>query len=108
MMTDTASTVQQIFSRMPANFDPEAAKGLNSVIQFNLTGEGAAQYHAVIKDGTCEVNSGTHASPTMTLTMVAQDYADMVEGRLASPDTVQQFPARLPPPPRPIQHGRPP
>src|SRR5262249_10659005 len=31
---------------------------------------------------------------------------DTVEGGLARPDTVEQLPARLPPPPFPVQHGR--
>ncbi len=81
-MADTAAAVKEIFNQMPANFNADAAKGMNSVIQFNLTGEGGGNWHIVIKDGTCEVKEGSHASPNMTMTMAAQDYVDMINGKL--------------------------
>jgi hypothetical protein len=37
---------------------------MNSVIQFNLTGEGGGNYYVEIKDGTAKVTEGSHASPT--------------------------------------------
>ncbi|MEA2625751.1 MAG: hypothetical protein QOD06_1796 [Candidatus Binatota bacterium] len=75
-------TVQDIFKEMPNRFNKDAAKGMNSVIQFNLSGDDGGQYHAIIKDGTIEVNEGTHASPNMTLTMTGKDYVDMSTGKL--------------------------
>jgi putative sterol carrier protein len=75
-------TVKQIFDEMPKNFNGDAAKGMNAVIQFNLTGDDGGQYHTVIKDGGCSVQQGTHASPNMTLTMTAKDYVDMIMGKL--------------------------
>jgi putative sterol carrier protein len=36
----------------------------------------------VIKDGACNVAEGAHASPNMTMTMAAQDYVDMISGKL--------------------------
>src|SRR5438034_6845722 len=81
-MAGTAEAVKEIFSQMPANFNADAAKGMNSVIQFNLSGDGGGNYNLVIKDGTCSVNEGTHASPNMTMTMAAQDYVDMITGKL--------------------------
>src|ERR1051325_8386037 len=81
-MAGTAESVQEIFKQMPANFNADAAKGMNSVIQFNLSGEGGGNYHLVIKDGACTVNEGTHASPNMTMTIAAQDYVDMITGKL--------------------------
>lgn len=75
-------TVQDIFKEMPNRFNKDAAKGMNSVIQFNLTGDGGGEYHAIIKDGAIEVNEGKHASPNMTLTMAGKDYIDMTTGKL--------------------------
>src|SRR5688572_10639084 len=75
-------TVQDIFKEMPNRFNKDAAKGMNSVIQFNLTGDDGGQYHAIIKEGTIDVKEGTHASPNMTLTMTAKDYVDMTLGKL--------------------------
>jgi putative sterol carrier protein len=77
-----ADDVKAIFDGMPAGLNPEAAKGMSSVIQFNLTGDGGGNYHVVIKDGACSVVEGTHASPNMTMTIAAQDYVDMISGKL--------------------------
>jgi putative sterol carrier protein len=81
-MTDTAQAVQNIFQTMPTRLDPNAASGLNAVIQYDLSGEGGGQYASHIHDGTCEVTPGQHASPTMTLSMAAPDFVDLIEGRL--------------------------
>ena len=43
---------------MPANLNADAAKGMNSVIQFNLSGDGGGNYHVIIKDGACTVAEG--------------------------------------------------
>lgn len=78
----TADDVKAIFDAMPGQLNADAAKGMNSVIQFNLTGDGGGEYHVVIKDGACSVNQGAHGSPNMTMTMAAQDYVDMITGKL--------------------------
>ena len=81
-MAGTAEAIKEIFSQMPAQINPDAAKGMNSVIQFNLSGEGGGNYYVEIKDGTAKVSEGSHASPNMTMTMAAQDYVDMIMGKL--------------------------
>jgi putative sterol carrier protein len=81
-MSATQDAVKEIFKQMPTQFNADAAKGMNSVIQFNLTGDGGGTYHVAIKDGACSVAEGAHASPNMTMTMAAQDYVDMITGKL--------------------------
>ena len=81
-MAGTADAVKEIFGAMPGNLNADAAKGMNSVIQFNLSGDGGGSYYVAIKDGACSVQEGTHASPNMTMTMAAQDYVDMISGKL--------------------------
>ena len=78
----TADEVKAIFNAMPGNLNADAAKGMNSVIQFKLSGDGGGDYHVIIKDGTCTVAEGAHASPNMTMTLAAQDYVDMINGKL--------------------------
>ena len=68
-MADTAAEVKAIFEAMPSSLNPDAAKGMNSVIQFNLTGEGGGNHYVEIKDGTAVVCEGSHASPNMTMTL---------------------------------------
>jgi putative sterol carrier protein len=77
-----AEQVKAIFDAMPQNLNADAAKGMNAVIQFNLTGDGGGNYYVTIKDGTCTVSEGTAPSPNMTMTMAAQDYVDMISGKL--------------------------
>ena len=81
-MAGTADAVKEIFAAMPVNFNADAAKGMNSVIQFNLSGDGGGTWHVAIKDGACTVGEGAHASPNMTMTIAAQDYVDMITGKL--------------------------
>ncbi len=78
----TADEVKAIFNAMPGNLNADAAKGMNSVIQFKLSGDGGGDYHVIIKDGACTVAEGAHASPNMTMTLAAQDYVDMINGKL--------------------------
>jgi len=75
-------TAKDIFREMPGRFNADAAKNMNSVIQFNLTGDDGGQWHAIIKEGQLEVKEGTHASPNMTMTMAAKDYVDLTLGKL--------------------------
>src|SRR5437899_5326281 len=75
-------TPKEIFAEMPKNLNADAAKGMNSTIQFNLSGDDGGQWYVALKDGTCQVQEGTASSPNMTLSMSAQDYVDMIMGKL--------------------------
>ena len=80
--TAPATSVKEIFAQLPLRFNAEAAKGMDAVIQYHLTGEQHGDYYIVIKAGTCQVVEGTHPSPNMTETMAGTDYVDMTNGRL--------------------------
>jgi putative sterol carrier protein len=73
---------QEIFDQMAANLNADAAKGMNSTIQFNLAGDNGGEWYVTIKDSKAEVTKGKAASPNMTLSMTAQDYVDMIMGKL--------------------------
>ncbi len=75
-------SVQQIFSKMPEVFNANAAQGLDAVFQFDITGEGGGQWHVIIKDGSCQVSEGTHASPSVTLTMSGETWLGIVNKQL--------------------------
>ena len=75
-------TPADIFKEMPASLNADAAKGMNSTIQFNLSGDTGGQWYVTIKDGKADVSQGTASSPNMTLSMSAQDYVDMTMGKL--------------------------
>lgn len=76
------ATVTETFHAMPSRFKPDRAQGVKAIIQYDITGEGGGTYHVEIGDGKCMVHDGAAASPTLTLTMSAADWLDMVAGKL--------------------------
>lgn len=82
MAEDVGAAVREIFNLMPAQLNTDTAKGMNSVIQFNLTGDGGGEWNVAIADGACQVSEGAHGAPNMTMTMAASDYVDMITGKL--------------------------
>jgi putative sterol carrier protein len=82
-MADAAPTsVKQSFEMMPSRFNKEAAKGLDATYQFDISGDGGGKWHVVIKDQKADVKEGAAASPSITISMAAQDYLDMLSGKL--------------------------
>src|SRR5438309_2050203 len=82
-MADAAPTsAKQAFELMPSRFNKDAAKGLNAVYQFDLSGDGGGKWYVAIKDEKIDVKEGAHASPNITISMTAQDYVDMTTGKL--------------------------
>jgi putative sterol carrier protein len=67
---------------MPTRFNKEAAKGLNAIYQFDLSGDGGGKWHVIINNDSCEVKEGPAGSPSITISMTAQDYLDMLSGKL--------------------------
>jgi putative sterol carrier protein len=76
------ATVKETFEAMPGRFKPDRAQGVKAVIQYDITGDGGGSYHVTIAEGACTLAEGTAASPNLTLTMGAQDWLDMVTGKL--------------------------
>ncbi len=74
-------TVKQLIYNHEKAFKPEAAEGVNAVIQYRLTGEEAGDYIVTLKDGKCAVTEGIAESPTMTLTADGRDFGDVLLGK---------------------------
>ena len=81
-MANPAANIKEVFAAMPSRFNAGAAKGLKAVYQFDLTGDNGGKYNLAIDDGQLTVTEGTHASPSITITMAASDYVDMINGKL--------------------------
>ena len=82
MANPPATNIKEVFAGMPTRFKADAAKGLKAVYQFDLTGDNGGKYNLAIDDGQLTVTEGTHASPSITITMAANDYLDMSNGKL--------------------------
>jgi putative sterol carrier protein len=70
--------VKDVLDRMPEIFNPDAAKGMDAVFQLDISGDGGGNWNAVIKDGTCSIQKGSHTNPTVRLTMSADTWLAMV------------------------------
>ncbi|HXD90442.1 MAG TPA: SCP2 sterol-binding domain-containing protein [Candidatus Binataceae bacterium] len=81
-MADEPTSCKQVFDQMPARLNKDAAKGLNAVYQFDLSGDGGGKWTVLINNDQCQVQEGPHASPNITISMSAKDYLDMIAGRL--------------------------
>jgi 3-hydroxy-3-methylglutaryl CoA synthase/NAD(P)-dependent dehydrogenase (short-subunit alcohol dehydrogenase family)/putative sterol carrier protein len=74
--------VQTFFDRMAETFNPAAAEGVNVIFQFNISGKSGGDWHCVIKDNACAIESGHHDAANCTLIMADSDFIDMMTGKL--------------------------
>jgi putative sterol carrier protein len=81
-------SVTELFEKMPAAFLPEKAVGVDTIIQFKLSGEQGGEWYVVLKDQKCEVFRGTHPSPKMILSADSGDLVKILTGEM---DGVQAF-----------------
>jgi putative sterol carrier protein len=77
-MTD----VSQALDAMMTAFNPDAAKGVNAVIQFNTTGEGGGDYFLNIANGKADYKAGVVDDANVTINVAAQDWLDIIKGEL--------------------------
>jgi|GEM_PF-423204 len=71
-----------IFEGMVAGFNTEEAKGWETVIQYNITGEGGGKFYVKIKDQKCELEEGEATNPKLTITASKEDWIAIAEGKL--------------------------
>lgn len=87
-MSDRPLTARTIMEHMPGAFQPDRAQGVNTVIQYSLTGDGGGEWYMTISNGACSVSEGLATDPKVTITMDAQDYVDLTTGKL---DAIKAF-----------------
>ena len=72
----------QIFDAMPGAFNADKAAGMKAVYQWDITGDGGGKWNAAIADGAITVSEGENDSPNITITVAAQDWLDITNGKL--------------------------
>ncbi|NUQ37514.1 MAG: SCP2 sterol-binding domain-containing protein [Caldilineales bacterium] len=87
-MSEIDAKVRRLMDNMPAAFKPEKAVGVDAIVQYTLNGEGGSTWNSRIADGACSVSEGPAEAPTLNILMDANDYVDMMAGRL---DGMQAF-----------------
>jgi len=78
----TITNVKEVFTTMPKIFNPGAARGLDVVFQFDITGEGGGSWNVGVKDDACQIQEGTHGVPTVTLTMSCETWLSIINREL--------------------------
>lgn len=76
----TAEVFQEIEKRI--NENPKPVEGIESVYQFELSGDDGATYQLHLSNGTAKVVEGPTDSADCTLQMDAKDFKDMLLGNL--------------------------
>ena len=71
---------KEYFDTLDKRFVTSAAKGVDAVYQFNLTGDGGGTWHIDIKDGSWNVVEGAHADPSSVITADAGNYVKIANG----------------------------
>jgi putative sterol carrier protein len=80
-----AETPREFFEKvLPSKFKPDKAKGVDVVVQVNITGPNGGAWAVKIKDQKLEVEEGTHPSSTLSLNMSETDYMDLVNGKMSA------------------------
>ena len=64
-------------------FDPEEAKGWNTVIQYDITGEGGGKYYLEIRDKRCRLFEGETKDYRLKISSDINDWFAITEGRLS-------------------------
>jgi putative sterol carrier protein len=75
-------TIREYMRGVQARFDPNAAKGLDAVYQFQLSGASGGQYYLAVKDGTCAAEEGAHPGPHVTFSLSDADCLGLLNGTL--------------------------
>lgn len=74
------NSVDELIKNYPDYFQPEEAKGVDGVVQLNLTGEGGGEYYLHIHDQQCDVHEGVHDDPTVAITTTAENWLKINRG----------------------------
>jgi len=80
--------VKTMFDNADKSFNADAAKGMDAVFQFDITGEGGGSWHVTVKEESCRVQEGTHDNPSVTLKMSSKTWLAVVNQEL---NAVQAF-----------------
>lgn len=77
-----AETCSEFFSRLQESIDPEKVKGITATYQWDITGGGGGKWYVTLGDDSIEVTEGETEDPSITLTVEAQDWLDIINGKL--------------------------
>lgn len=78
----TEEVLDRIFDGMRARFRPDKARGVDAVIQFVITDDGASHHYLVtIRNEDCTTGRGRAENAKVTLTMDLVSFVKLITGR---------------------------
>jgi putative sterol carrier protein len=80
--TGAGITPSDVFKKMPDAFKSDAAKGVDVVFQYLISGPSGGEWMVVIKDQICKVEAGKAEKATCTLKISDTDFVDLISGKL--------------------------
>jgi putative sterol carrier protein len=80
-MADFKGMLESLNKKIEAA-DPAKMKGVSAIYQFELSGDNGGLFHAAVDDGKATIVEEAHDSPNITITMAADDFDAMLDGKL--------------------------
>jgi putative sterol carrier protein len=88
MATNREQILDEVFTRMPEEFAPAKASGVNAVIEWRITGAeggGEDRWQLTIRDGKCSCVRGGDTEPDVTFTVGPVDFIKLIAGAESGP-----------------------
>jgi putative sterol carrier protein len=77
------SSVRDAFEAMPYGLNKKLSKGIDTVIQFELTGKEATTGHLIIKNQRCVFEQGAHPDPVTTIKADSEIWLDIINNKMS-------------------------
>lgn len=71
-------SAKEFFSKLPGALNPDAASGMNCVLQFNT----GSPVYLTVANGACSVTDGSASNADVTITMEEGDLIQLMKGEL--------------------------
>ncbi len=81
------SNLSELLELYPNAFNPDAAKGMDGVVQLDISGDKGGTYFLKIADQSLDISEGTHDDPTVTITTTDEHWLNIHRGE-ANPMTL--------------------
>lgn len=75
-------SVQDAFDAMPFGLNKEIAKGVDEIIQFQLTGKEEINSYFIIKNQKCKLVEGIYNDPSITIKATSDLWLDITNGEI--------------------------
>lgn len=86
--TNRQLILEEIFRRMPEQFDPEQAAGVQATVEWRIRdrpGGGYDAWHVTLRDGRCEVAEGPAEDPTVIYEIGPIDFIRLITNNASGP-----------------------